>query len=146
MLERDGDNSTNKSIQFTAGIFNSISSSVFTFIFEHTNYDLVVKNSRKHQRSGSSNVIISLFTELIANGSKEGWMNTLWVLASDLLRKHRRSLTFANISSDVIKASLGQLNLVCRHCDTDTLHLHFKWVLSSFGSLIGAGKLPDDYN
>lgn len=77
MLERDGDNNTNKSIPFTAGIFNSVSSSVFKFIFEHTNYDLVVKNSRKPQWSGSSksrfeNVIISLFTELIANGSKKG--------------------------------------------------------------------------
>ena len=52
MLERDGDNNTNKSIQFTADIFNSVSSSVFTFIFEHTDYDLVVKNLRKHQQSG----------------------------------------------------------------------------------------------
>lgn len=56
MLERDGDNNTNKSIQFTAGIFNSVSSSVFTFIFEHTDYDLVVKNLRKHQQSGSAKV------------------------------------------------------------------------------------------
>ena len=56
MLERGGDNNTNKSIQFTAGIFNSVSSSVFTFIFEHTDYDLVVKNLRKHQQSGSAKV------------------------------------------------------------------------------------------
>ena len=158
MLERDGDNNTNKSIQFTADIFNSVSSSVFTFIFKHTDYDLVVKNLRKHQQSGWSksrfgDIIISLFTKLIASGSKKGWLSvvvprqpTLWVLACDLLTKHRRSLTFANISNDIIKASLGQLNLVCRHCDTDMLHLHFKWVLSSFSSLIGAGKLPDDYN
>lgn len=77
MLERDGDNNTSKSIQFTAVIFNSVSLSVFTFIFEHTDYDLVAKNLRKHQRSSSSksrfgNVIISLFTKLIASVSKKG--------------------------------------------------------------------------